>query len=83
MKHLFFVILGFCFCLAAWADNFIIQNGESLKLYCQRLPETPIERADRLFEQDYHEVFGEFLVHTNNMADAKIIVATSNSGHQF
>jgi hypothetical protein len=76
MKHLFSVILGFCFCLAAWADNFIIQNGESLKLYCQRLPETHIERADRLFEQDYHEVFGEFLVHTNNMADAKIIVAT-------
>lgn len=76
MKHLITAILGFCICFSVWADNFIIRHGEALKLYCQREPETAIERADRLFEQDYHEVFGEFLIHTNNIADAKIIVAT-------
>ncbi len=76
MKHLITAILGFCICISAWADNFIIHHGDAVKLYCQRVPDTAIERADQLFEQDYHEVFGEFLVHTNNMADASIIVAT-------
>ena len=79
MKHLITAILGFCICFTVWADNFIIQHGEALKLYCQREPETAIERADRLFEQDYHEIFGEFLIHTNNIADAKIIVATCDN----
>lgn len=76
MKHLITAILGFCICISAWADNFIIHHGDAVKLFCQRVPETAIERADQLFEQDYHEVFGEYLVHTNNMADARIIVAT-------
>ena len=76
MKHLITAILGFCICISAWADNFIIHHGDAVKLFCQRVPETAIERADMLFEQDYHEVFGEYLVHTNNMADARIIVAT-------
>ena len=76
MKHLITSILGFCICISAWADNFIIHHGDAVKLFCQRVPETAIERADMLFEQDYHEVFGEYLVHTNNMADARIIVAT-------
>ncbi len=76
MKHLFSVILAFCVCISTWADNFIISNGESLKLFCPHEPESSIERADRLFEQDYHEVFGEFLSHTNIIADAKIIVAS-------
>jgi len=76
MKHLFSLILAFCLCLSSWADNFIIKNGESLKIFCSRDSESSIERADKLFEQDYHEVFGEHLIHTNIIAEAKIIVAT-------
>ncbi|MBR5715597.1 MAG: hypothetical protein IKX59_03360 [Bacteroidales bacterium] len=76
MKYLISLILSIGVCLSAWADNFIIHHGEAVKLFCQRVPSTPIERADQLFEQDYHEVFGEYLVHTNNIFDAKIIVAT-------
>lgn len=74
MKHFLSVILAFCVCMAAWADNFTIKHGEALKLFCSRESGTMIERADRLFEQDYHEVFGENVVHTNLIADAKIIV---------
>ncbi len=76
MKHLFSVILAFCLCLSSWADNFIVKNGESLKVFCPLEPESSIERADRLFGQDYHEVFGDDLVHTNLIAEAKVIVAT-------
>ncbi len=76
MKQSLIAILCLFACLPAWADNFVIRHGESLKLHCKGETETPVGRADRLFGQDYHEVFGEYLVHTSNMADAKIVVAT-------
>lgn len=76
MKHLIFLIIALCVSAISRADNFIITHGELVKVYCPREDDTPIARADRLFGQDMQEVFGQLPVHTGNMADAKIIVAT-------
>lgn len=73
MKNLLLILLSFCIYLSAWADNFVINHGESVKLFAPRGNGSATERADVLFSDDYHEVFGEFLVHTNRIDEARII----------
>lgn len=74
MKYWFSLLLSLVVCLSATADNFIISHGEQIKLFSPRSNGKDTERADRLFGQDYQEVFGQFLVHTNRIDEAKIIV---------
>jgi len=76
MKKLFSVLLALLFCMSAAADNFIINHGEQIKLFSPRSNGKDTERADLLFGQDYQEVFGEYLVHTNRIEEAKVIVCT-------
>ena len=76
MKKYLLLVLCQVLCICASAGNFVIKYGESIKLYTPRAEGTTIDRADRLFTQDYQEVFGEYLVHTSRMEDARIIACT-------
>ena len=79
MRYLLSLFLAFSVCMIAWSGNFVIQHGESLKLYAPRVSDSYTERADRLFSQDCQELFGEFVVHTNRPEEAKIIVGNYDS----
>lgn len=65
--------------MSVWADNFLITQGETIKIFSPRTNGEDTQRADRLFADDYHEVFGSFLSHTNRIEEAKIIVGNYDS----
>lgn len=76
MKHLFSILLVWLFALPVWSDNFILNHGDSFKIFVPKTNGPDTDRADQLFVQDYHEAFGEFMVHTTRIEEAKIIVGT-------
>ena len=76
MKRLILSILVLVLGMSLRAGNFVISHGESVKVFAPRMEGSDIERADRLFAQDYQEVFGEYPVHCSRLEDAKVIVST-------
>lgn len=74
MKYLFSLLLAMLISLPAAADNFIIQHGQTFQIFVPKNNGAYTDRADQLFIQDYQEVFGQYLSHTNKADDARIVV---------
>lgn len=79
MKHLFSLLLTLLLCCQAVADNFIIQHGQTFKIFVPKTNGPDTEYADQLFVQDYEEVFGQYISHTNRPDEARIVVGNYNN----
>lgn len=77
MKRLLLCLASLLCYVSLWSDNFVLTQGQSSKFFAPHGSSLPlVERADRLFAQDYHEVFAGDLIHTNYIEDARIIACT-------
>lgn len=79
MKKLLFIILSLGLYLTAFADNFILRNGMTAKVYTPKNSGPSTVMAGQLLQQDYKDVFGASLIQTENIADAKIIACSMDN----
>lgn len=74
MKRLLTLLSAVTMAWQASADNFVLEHGQSAKIFQpDNRTEKPCARADRLLGEDYHEVFGGYLIHTVRIDEARII----------
>lgn len=79
MRYVLSLLLALFLSVPAVADNFVIQHGETFKIFVPKNNGADTQRADQLLVADYQEVFGEYISHTNRAEEARIVVGNYNN----